>query len=151
MPQLDFTIFSTQIFWLIIAFLMVYAFVAKFFLPRMGEVVEGRRNKIQEDIQTAEQAIEEYKGLIAKKDKELEAAKHKAFEIVAKTAKETHKTIEDKLEKAEEDINRMAVKEEEKLARLKVQLEAGIAEIAQAMSSEIAKKMVESFSIKVKN
>lgn len=42
MPQFDTTHYQSQIFWLISCFLILYIFVAKFFIPRIAEILKER-------------------------------------------------------------------------------------------------------------
>jgi F-type H+-transporting ATPase subunit b len=42
MPQLDFTTFSSQIFWLIFFYTILYLFVSNFVVPKLGKILEER-------------------------------------------------------------------------------------------------------------
>jgi F-type H+-transporting ATPase subunit b len=42
MPQFDTAHYQSQIFWLISCFLILYIFVAKFFIPRIAEILKER-------------------------------------------------------------------------------------------------------------
>lgn len=54
MPQLDFTTYLPQLFWLAVAFILLYVVMAKKALPRVGEVLEERQNRIDGDLEQAE-------------------------------------------------------------------------------------------------
>lgn len=72
MPQLDPTSYPSQIFWLMVTFVVLYAVLSRFVLPRIGTVLESRQSKIDADLSrashlkdTAEAAREAYeKGLV---------------------------------------------------------------------------------------
>ena len=48
MPQFDVTHFSSQIFWLLVCFGIVYILSKKLFMPRMSDIIDSRSNKIDE-------------------------------------------------------------------------------------------------------
>jgi len=54
LPQLDVSTFSSQIVWLTITFVALYVLMSKVALPRIGEVLEERQNKIDDNIAKAE-------------------------------------------------------------------------------------------------
>ena len=42
MPQFDPATFAPQIFWLVVTFIALYGVIAKFAIPRIGEILEQR-------------------------------------------------------------------------------------------------------------
>lgn len=56
MPQLDFSTYSSQLFWLFVSFAVLYVVMARVGLPRMASVLEERRLTIDSDLQAAEDA-----------------------------------------------------------------------------------------------
>lgn len=54
MPQLDFDTFLPQLFWLAVTFIFLYLMLARKALPRVGEVLEERQNRIDSDLEQAE-------------------------------------------------------------------------------------------------
>jgi F-type H+-transporting ATPase subunit b len=54
MPQLDITAFSPQIIWLIITFLLLYVLMAKVALPRIGNILEQRQARIDDNLDMAQ-------------------------------------------------------------------------------------------------
>lgn len=49
MPQLDFIIVSSQVFWLIITFLVLYVVLTHFFLPNFIKILKTRKHVLQEN------------------------------------------------------------------------------------------------------
>ena len=43
MPQFDYFSFSTQVFWILVAFFSFYFFVVKFYLAKVAETLKIRR------------------------------------------------------------------------------------------------------------
>lgn len=54
MPQLDISTFLPQVIWLLITFSALYLVMARVALPRVGEVLEERQNRLDSDLEQAE-------------------------------------------------------------------------------------------------
>ena len=54
LPQFDVTTFSSQLFWLLIMFVILYVFFAKKALPTLSKTIEDRRNTIRTDLEMAD-------------------------------------------------------------------------------------------------
>jgi F-type H+-transporting ATPase subunit b len=78
MPQLDVSTFASQIFWLIVCFAALYVLMAKLAIPRIESVVEGRRLRIEGDLEKAAQMKAEAEAVIAAYEKALSDARHQA-------------------------------------------------------------------------
>lgn len=63
MPQLDFTTFPSQIFWILIGFLMVYYFVSRVVTPDLEDILKNRASHVDELLQNAKQLKEEAESL----------------------------------------------------------------------------------------
>ncbi|MEM6649144.1 MAG: F0F1 ATP synthase subunit B' [Pseudomonadota bacterium] len=85
LPQLNTETFASQVFWMLIVFALLYFLCAKVFLPRLGNIIEERRNRIADDYdqaadfkRQAEAAEEAYNHALAD-------AKANAAQIAAET------------------------------------------------------------------
>lgn len=59
LPQLDFTTYTPQLFWMFAFFILLYIVFAKKALPDISNVIENRKNHIQSDLETAEKLTAE--------------------------------------------------------------------------------------------
>jgi F-type H+-transporting ATPase subunit b len=74
MPQLQqLDTFLSQIFWLVVAFVALFLFLRQIALPKVTEVLDARRRKIEGDLEKAaalkaeaEKALAQYQAAIAK-------------------------------------------------------------------------------------
>ena len=53
-PPLDPDTFAPQLFWLVLTFGLLYVLLKRFALPRVGKVIEERRERIERDLEKAE-------------------------------------------------------------------------------------------------
>lgn len=78
MPQLDFTTYLPQLFWLAVTFAFLYIVMARSALPRVGQILEERQNRIDNDLEQAEGFRTESEKLEADYEKLTADAKAKA-------------------------------------------------------------------------
>ena len=60
MPQLDFSTFMPQIFWLFVSLSILYLILSKYALPRVSDVIEERKDILAHDIDEAKKIQREY-------------------------------------------------------------------------------------------
>ncbi|MCE9649974.1 MAG: F0F1 ATP synthase subunit B' [Parvibaculum sp.] len=85
MPQLALETFVPQLVWLAIVFLVLYVLMARIALPRIGSVIEGRRERILSDLDQAAQSKAQTDAAIAAYEKALAEARAKAHGIAQAT------------------------------------------------------------------
>ena len=94
MPQLEFQDWTPQLVWLAITFISLYLIMARMALPRIANVIEERRDRIQRDLDEAERLKEETETAIASYESALAKARNKAHGI----AQETRDTLNAEIE-----------------------------------------------------
>ena len=55
MPQLDSSTFASQVFWILVGFILVYLFVAKMLVPRIENVLKKRDDLVNDAMEDARQ------------------------------------------------------------------------------------------------
>ena len=86
MPQFDPSTFASQIFWLVVAFFLVFLVAWRVALPRLGEVLDNRRTRVDTDIARARELTEEAEQVLAAYEAELTSARDKAKEALNEAA-----------------------------------------------------------------
>jgi len=81
MPQFDLSRFPSQIFWLGVTFLVLYLVMSRIALPRIGEVLEARANRIGGDLDRASALKAEADQIKAAYEKALGESRAKAQEV----------------------------------------------------------------------
>jgi F-type H+-transporting ATPase subunit b len=85
MPQLDVSTFPTQLFWLLISFVLLYLLMARLGLPRVGRILTQRRGRIDGDLEKAGQMKAEAEAVIAAYERALAEARAQAQQTLKET------------------------------------------------------------------
>ncbi|MBD21519.1 MAG: F0F1 ATP synthase subunit B' [Rhodospirillaceae bacterium] len=116
MPQLDPNTFTPQLFWFVITFVLLYLAMWRIIIPSIGEILQNRQIRIDNDLQKAEQLKKEaeivretYEKLISDGRQAAQDTVRSATEKMQLEVAEKHEALTEKLmsqaEKAEDQIN----------------------------------------------
>ena len=142
MPQFaQIDTFASQIFWLLVAFTVLYIILSKMVLPRIAGVVSTREKKIDDDLSRAEElrtkaeAVQEsYEAALAKAAEDARAVHRQAAEQVAAKAEKEHTALAEELSgDAKAADERIASAKDSALA----ELQAGTVEVVQAATERL--------------
>lgn len=131
MPQLDFSTFPNQIFWLVVTLVVVYLILSRVALPRIAAVLAERQGTITNDIAAAEE--------LKRKALDAETAYNQAL---ADARAEAQKIINSAKEDMQAELDAARAKSDAVIADKSAESEKAIAEIrATALDSvrEVAK------------
>lgn len=78
MPQLDPAVFVPQIFWLVVIFVVLFLLMQLVAAPRIGQVLERRRQALDDDLGRAAQLKAEAEGVLGAYEKALANARVEA-------------------------------------------------------------------------
>lgn len=98
MPQFDTTFFSSQIFWTIISFVVLYLVLGRWILPRITAILNQRTEAIKSEIEDARQQREEVEELkldYAEKLAAIDEEAKKIFDASEKRVQERRKQLMD--------------------------------------------------------
>lgn len=142
LPQLTQTdTFASQIFWLIVTFGALYYIMARLVLPRLGQVVEGRREKVDDDLGRAERLRAEAEEVMQAYEKALATAREEAGVLLKAAGDEAKAQATRRLEafrreQAEQGRREEAVIEEA-VARAVGELAGMASEAARAVTQKL--------------
>jgi F-type H+-transporting ATPase subunit b len=96
MPQFDTTFFSSQIFWTMISFIILFVALSRWVLPRIAAIIQERTRLIEEEIEEARRKREEMDSLkneYATKLSEIDQETKKMYDESEKRIIEQHKRM----------------------------------------------------------
>ena len=125
MPQLDFSTWGNQIFWLVLALIATYLILSRVALPRIGAVLSERQGTISNDIAAAEDLKAKAVKAEDAYNKALVDARAEAQRIVAEA-------------KAEIQISEKTAESEKAIAEIR----AGALESVEAVAKDTTKEIV---------
>jgi F-type H+-transporting ATPase subunit b len=126
MPQFNPTYFPTQIFWLAVCFVVLYVLMARIALPRVGQALDERRNRIDDDLDKAEQLKKEAADVLAAYERTMADARSRA-QLLLKTMAD--RTAADSAAKQAALARRMADETKAAEARIAAAKEKALGEI----------------------
>ena len=141
-PPFDSSTFAPQLVWLAICFTALYFILSRIALPRIGEVLEERRDRIQRDLDKAAELREETDKAIATYEEELATARHKANGIAEETRNKLNAEIAKESADVEAKISKKAEEAEARIVKAKQEAFTNVNEIALDTTAAIVKKLL---------
>ena len=141
MPQLDFSTFSNQIFWLVVTLVVIYFILSRIALPRIGEALADRAGTISNDLAEAEELKQ--RALEAEKayEKALADARAEAQSINVEMRAEIQAQLDVELAKADAQISARTAEAAVALAKIRSTAMVSVKDVAKATTKEIVAVM----------
>lgn len=130
LPQLHAPDFAPQLFWLAVTFVLLYWIMSKVALPRIGEVIEERRDRIQRDLAAAERLKGETDKALQTYEKALSDARGSASAIARKTRDELGAEVDKERKAVEDQLAKKLADAEASIAATKTKALASVKDIA---------------------
>ncbi len=146
MPQLDFSTFPNQIFWLVLSLVVVYFIVSKVILPRIGGVLEERHSVISDYISQAADFKKQAEEAEADYEAALAQARAEAQAIAADTKADIQKELDKAVAKADAEIAVKTAESEKAIALVREGAVENVREVALATTNEIVAALMPSVS-----
>lgn len=142
MPQLDIHDWAPQIAWLAISFVTLYLIMARVAIPRIGGVIEERRDRIASDLDQAEQLKKDTEEAIAAYEQALAEARSKAHAIAQQARDKLNAEIEAERTRMEADIAERVAEAEARIEKSKAEALGHVNEIATGTAEAIVKELI---------
>lgn len=130
MPQLDFSTFPNQIFWLLVTLVVIYFVLANVALPRIGGTLANRKGTIAGDLAAAEELKQKAKAAEKAYGEALIAARAEAAKIVAAAKAEIKVDLDTAIAKADAEIAERSAKATREIEDIKAGAADQVAEVA---------------------
>ena len=141
MPQLDFSTFPNQIFWLVVFCVVLFAIVKFFIIPRMEDIFANRRKIIDGNIAKAEEIRHRVNEIEKQIEEELQKAKSQCDEIMNTSGTNIKEQMAIALEDSKMATSQLIKEAEDRLKDLRDGSKDAIEKISEDLASEIINKL----------
>ena len=143
MPQLDFTTFPNQIFWVVVFCVVLFAIVKIFIIPRMEDIFANRRKVIDGSISKAEEIKQRVEEIELQIEKELTEAKAECNNILQTSNDAIKSQINLALEDSKKATAELIQEAEKRLKILRDGSDESIKKLSDELVSEIVNKVTD--------
>ena len=141
MPQLDFSTFGNQIFWLLVALVLIYLILSRAAIPRIGRILGDRQGLMTADLAAAEDFKRKARDAEAAYDRALAEARTEAGKIVAANKAEIDAELSAATTRADAEISARAAESERRIGEIR----QTAAEDARLVAQDVAGDLVRHF------
>lgn len=141
-PPFDPSNFPSQLLWLAITFGLFYLFLKRTALPRVGSILEVRRDRIAQDLDQASRMKDEADAAVAAYEQELAEARRKANAIGQESRDRAKAEAEAERRKVEGKLNRDLAAAEDRIASIKQTAMKDVDQIAAETATAIVQQLL---------
>jgi F-type H+-transporting ATPase subunit b len=141
MPQLDLATFAPQLVWLAISFVILYLLMTKLGLPRVARAIGARRERIEGDLEKAEQMKAEAEAVIAAYERALTEARQQAQQTLKEATERLNAEAAERQRKLAETLAAETAAAERRIAQAKQAALANIRDVAVEVARTAAAKL----------
>lgn len=142
MPQLDPDTFAPQLIWLAITFIGLYIVMARVALPRIGNAIEHRRDRIANDLDQAQALKEATDRAIATYEARMAEARARAHDMNQETRQKLKDEVEAERARVEADLAEKVAKAEKRIAKVKDGALVEMEKVAGDLAGDIVAKLI---------
>lgn len=140
-PPFNKETFASQLVWLAIFFVALYAIIAKLAIPRIGGIVEARRSRVDGDIAEAGRFKDQSDTALRAYEKSLADARSRAQALANETRDKLHAEAEQTRKRLEGELNIKLADAEKTIAATKSAAMANVRGIAVDTASAIVQRL----------
>ena len=141
LPQLDYSTWFNQIFWLVIVFAALYFALAMFILPRLREGISDREGRISDDLDQASHMQREAEEAEKAYNNALADARAKAMNVAETTKQSVDAEIAKEIEAADANMDRQAEIAEANIRKIKTKALSNIETIAAEAAVDVVSSL----------
>lgn len=140
-PPFDKQTFPSQLFWLAICFIALYLITARLVQPRVGGIIQARRDRIAGDLAEATRLKQDSEAALAAYEKALADARARAQAIAGETRDRLHGEADSSRKVLEEELNARLTEAERSIEGTKRSAMANVRGIAIEAAGEIVNRL----------
>lgn len=142
MPQLDPETFAPQLIWLAITFIGLYFFMVRMVLPKIGGVIEQRRDRIANDLDQAQALKEATDKAIAAYEARMAEARANAHRIAQATRERFAAEAEAERARVDAELAEKIGQAEARISATKVAALQEVRTVASDVASDIVTRLI---------
>ena len=142
MPQFDPAVFAPQLFWLLVTFGLLYFLMSRLALPRVGDILRNREERISGDLDKAEQLNKEAEDALEAYEQALADARARAHEIATETRARLQAQTEARQAEAEARLSAQAEEAEASIKAARDEALSNVQEIATDAATAIVTRLL---------
>lgn len=142
LPQLDPSTYSAQVVWLVVTFVLLYVLMAKVALPRIGDVLEERQNKIDDNLAKAEELKVQAEAAQEAYESSLAQARAKAHDAIREVKDNAAAEAAERQSALNDQLQAKIRESEQAITKARDEALAGITEVATEVASGVVEKLI---------
>jgi F-type H+-transporting ATPase subunit b len=141
-PPLDPGTFAPQLIWLALTFGLLYLVLKRVALPRVGEVIEERRERVKRDLDQAEKLKADTEAALAEYEQALSEARAKANAMAKGMRDKLTAEVDKERAELEAEIAAKLAEAERRIADTKSRALASVGDIASEVAGAIVSRLI---------
>jgi len=137
LPQMDTTTYASQLFWLALTFAFLYGLLSRMVLPRIGQVLEERRDRIASDLDKAGVLQQESEDALRAYEDALAEARTKAHTLGQETRDRLAEDADAKKASLQAELSKKLSQAEVKINETKEKALASIRDVANEATAAV--------------
>jgi len=142
MPQLEITTYPSQIFWLVVSFLILYLIMSRIIIPRISSVIKSRETEIKKNLSISEQMHKDTEIMNDEYEETKKNIEDEARGIINHVKEITNKKITNNTELLKKKLEQKLEKNEQEIINKKKKALKEISSISLNLTQEILKKNI---------
>jgi F-type H+-transporting ATPase subunit b len=140
-PPFNKETFASQLIWLAVFFIALYVIIARLAIPRIGGIVEARRDRVEGDLAEANNLKEQSSAAMAAYEKSLADARGRAQALASETREKLNAEADKARRSLEAELNAKLAQAEQTIAGTKTAAMANVRSIAVDIASAIVERL----------
>jgi F-type H+-transporting ATPase subunit b len=141
-PPFESEHFPSQLVWLTISFVLLYALMSKIALPRIGAILAERNRIVSDDLAAAERLKEQSNAAHAAYEKALDDARNRAHAIAGSTREQQAREAEALHKRLEAQLNERLAAADQSIAKSRAVAMGSVRTIAGETASAIVERLI---------
>jgi F-type H+-transporting ATPase subunit b len=140
-PPFDKETFASQLFWFAIAFVLLYVIISRLAIPRVGGIMDARRQSVEGDLAEAKRLKDSSDAAIAAYEKSLADARSRAQALANQTREKQAKDAEAARHELDATLSTRIAQAEQAIAERRTAAMANVQDIAVETAAAIVERL----------